>query len=116
MLEDYDSISLRLTEHIRPSTQTLAVETNDTVEAVVLSSQEANRPNVTHFSYQRRANATFVLLCRNNDLSGVISSIQQMEDRFNRNYNYPWVLLNEEPFTEEFKRCGESIVSYFSDR
>ncbi|TFK42570.1 nucleotide-diphospho-sugar transferase [Crucibulum laeve] len=51
----------------------------------------------------RRANATFVFLCRNNDLSGVISSVRQMEDRFNRRYNYPWVFLNEEPFTEVFK-------------
>ncbi|KAL4265283.1 glycosyltransferase 15 family protein [Pleurotus pulmonarius] len=51
----------------------------------------------------RRANATFVLLCRNSDLRGVISSIRHMEDRFNRNYKYPWVLLNEQPFTDEFK-------------
>ncbi|KAF8163313.1 glycosyltransferase family 15 protein [Crassisporium funariophilum] len=51
-----------------------------------------------------RANATFVFLCRNQDLAGVVTSIKQMEDRFNRNYQYPWVLLNEEPFTEEFKR------------
>jgi len=50
-----------------------------------------------------RANATFVFLCRNSDLPGVVSSIQQMEDRFNRQHGYPWVLLNEEPFTEEFK-------------
>jgi len=50
-----------------------------------------------------RANATFVFLCRNSDLPGVVASIQQMEDRFNRKYGYPWVLLNEEPFTEEFK-------------
>jgi len=50
-----------------------------------------------------RANATFVFLCRNNDLEGVVKSIRQMEDRFNRRYGYPWVLLNEEPFTEEFK-------------
>ena len=53
-----------------------------------------------------RANATFVFLCRNGDLSGVVTSIQQMEDRFNRRYKYPWVLLNEEPFTEDFKRQG----------
>ncbi|KII88494.1 glycosyltransferase family 15 protein [Plicaturopsis crispa FD-325 SS-3] len=51
----------------------------------------------------RRANATFVMLARNTDLNGVILSMQSMEDRFNRHYNYPWVLLNEEPFTAEFK-------------
>jgi alpha 1,2-mannosyltransferase len=53
----------------------------------------------------KRANATFVFLCRNSDLAGVVSSIRQMEDRFNRHHGYPWVLLNEEPFTEQFKEC-----------
>ncbi|KAL0581729.1 hypothetical protein V5O48_000311 [Marasmius crinis-equi] len=59
--------------------------------------------NVLLNSTDHRANATFVLLCRNNDLNGVAASMQSVEDRFNRHYNYPWVLLNEEPFTDEFK-------------
>jgi len=54
-------------------------------------------------SDHRRANATFVFLCRNSDINDVVSSVQQMEDRFNRHYHYPWVFLNEEPFTDEFK-------------
>ncbi|KAF4614774.1 hypothetical protein D9613_003068 [Agrocybe pediades] len=58
----------------------------------------------TEENQYQRANATFVFLCRNSDIAGVVSSIQQMEDRFNKNYGYPWVLLNEEPFTEEFKQ------------
>ncbi|CAG8736111.1 4184_t:CDS:2 [Gigaspora margarita] len=28
--------------------------------------------------------------------------MRQLEDRFNRNYNYPYVFLNNEPFTKEF--------------
>ncbi|KAJ8078792.1 hypothetical protein PM082_013075 [Marasmius tenuissimus] len=52
----------------------------------------------------RRANAAFVLLARNSDLNGVASSMRQMEDRFNRKYGYPYVFLNEEPFSEEFKQ------------
>jgi len=55
--------------------------------------------------FHDRENATFVFLCRNNDINGVVSSMQQLEDRFNRRYHYPWVFLNEEPFTEEFKEC-----------
>ncbi|KAF7793212.1 hypothetical protein EIP86_004321 [Pleurotus ostreatoroseus] len=51
----------------------------------------------------RRANATFVLLARNSDLNGVISSMKQMEDRFNKKYQYPYTFLNEEPFSKEFK-------------
>ncbi|KAF8654210.1 hypothetical protein AX16_003736 [Volvariella volvacea WC 439] len=51
----------------------------------------------------RRANATFVFLCRNSEVNDVASSVQQIEDRFNKRYHYPWVFLNDEPFTEEFK-------------
>jgi alpha 1,2-mannosyltransferase len=53
---------------------------------------------------QRRANATFIMLARNSDIDGAVRSIRQMEERFNRQYNYPYVFLNEEPFTEEFKK------------
>jgi Glycolipid 2-alpha-mannosyltransferase len=56
------------------------------------------------------ANAVFVFLARNSDLEGVVSSVRQMEDRFNRNYNYPWVFLNDEPFTDEFIKC---VCLYF---
>ncbi|KAI0306562.1 glycolipid 2-alpha-mannosyltransferase-domain-containing protein [Multifurca ochricompacta] len=48
-------------------------------------------------------NATFVVLCRNSELAGILRSVQQMEDRFNRRYGYPWVFLNDEPFTQEFQ-------------
>jgi hypothetical protein len=36
--------------------------------------------------------------------SGIISSMKQMEDRFNKKYNYPYVFLNEEAFSDEFKK------------
>lgn len=51
----------------------------------------------------RRANATFIILARNSELKGVVESIQSIEDRFNRRYNYPYVFLNDEEFTDEFK-------------
>ncbi|KAJ6473408.1 alpha-1,2-mannosyltransferase [Mycena vitilis] len=52
----------------------------------------------------RRANATFVMLARNSDLEGVLSSVRQLEERFNQRFGYPYVFLNEEEFSEEFKR------------
>jgi alpha 1,2-mannosyltransferase len=52
----------------------------------------------------KRANASFVILCRNSDMGNIIRSVREMEDRFNRKYQYPYVFLNEEPFTDEFKR------------
>ena len=53
---------------------------------------------------QRRANATFVILARNSDVDGMVRSVRDMEDRFNRKFGYPYVFLNEEEFSEEFKR------------
>jgi hypothetical protein len=44
------------------------------------------------------------MLARNSDLAGAISSVSSMEDKFNKRCNYPWIFLNEEPFTEDFKR------------
>jgi len=52
----------------------------------------------------RHANASFVILARNSDVDGTVRSIREIEDRFNRKYRYPYVFLNEEPFSDEFKR------------
>ncbi|KAF5365138.1 hypothetical protein D9757_012617 [Collybiopsis confluens] len=49
-------------------------------------------------------NATFIMLVRNSDLEGTITSIRAIEDRFNSRFGYPYALLNDEPFTDEFKR------------
>lgn len=60
-----------------------------------------------------QANAVILFLARNSDLDGVVSSVRQLEDRFNRIYHYPWVFLNDEPFTEEFKRY-HLLVKFFA--
>lgn len=49
------------------------------------------------------ANAVLLMLARNSELEGAVSSVRQLEERFNQRYHYPWVFLNEEPFTDEFK-------------
>ena len=56
-------------------------------------------------------NATFVTLARNSDLWEIAKSIRHVEDRFNRNYGYDWVFLNDQPFDEEFKKITTSLVS-----
>jgi hypothetical protein len=53
----------------------------------------------------RKANAAFVILVRNNELKIIVESIHQIEDRFNRQYGYDYVFLNEAPFTDEFVKC-----------
>ncbi|KAF9267017.1 glycosyltransferase family 15 protein [Marasmius fiardii PR-910] len=62
-------------------------------------------------SLNRKANATFVVLARNTDLENTVRSIRRMEDRFNRVHRYPYVILNEVPFTEEFKKRVSNVIT-----
>lgn len=58
-----------------------------------------------------KMNATFVTLARNSDLWEIVKSIRQVEDRFNRNYHYDWVFLNDKPFDLTFKQVTTSLIS-----
>ncbi|KAJ5122495.1 hypothetical protein N7448_003629 [Penicillium atrosanguineum] len=58
-----------------------------------------------------RVNATFVTLARNSDIWDIAKSIRTVEDRFNRNYNYDWVFLNDNDFDDDFKKLTTSLVS-----
>jgi len=57
-----------------------------------------NNPN------SARANATLLSLVRNSELEDMIQSMRDLERTFNHKFNYPWLFLNDQPFTEEFKR------------
>ena len=37
--------------------------------------------------------------------------MRQIEDRFNREFHYPWVFLNDEPFTQEFRLLTAGMAS-----
>ena len=52
----------------------------------------------------RRANAVLLMLVRNSELEDALSSVTQLEERFNKRFGYPWVFLNDEPFSDEFKQ------------
>jgi hypothetical protein len=55
------------------------------------------------------ANATLFMLSRNSEVDGAVNSVREVEDKFNRKYGYPWVFLNEEPFSDNFMRCALSL-------
>ncbi|KAI6028423.1 glycosyltransferase family 15 protein [Pisolithus orientalis] len=59
---------------------------------------------------ERKANATFVMLVRNTDGPGIMNSMKQIEDRFNRKFQYPYVFLNDKPFTENFKKYVSQLT------
>ena len=51
-----------------------------------------------------RANATLLMLASNSDIDDAVQAIHELENRFNDKYRYPWVFLNEQPFSDDFKR------------
>jgi hypothetical protein len=60
---------------------------------------------------QDRAKGVIVILARNSNLHGVRASLRQFEARINHRFHYPYVFLNEEPFTDEFKHYVNLLVS-----
>ncbi|KAI8384343.1 nucleotide-diphospho-sugar transferase [Radiomyces spectabilis] len=75
-------------------------------------SRTQNRPLPKPMSFNgTRENAAFVVLVRNSELNGLRETMQQLEDRFNRKYNYPWIFLNDEPFEDKFKEWTDGLAS-----
>lgn len=50
-------------------------------------------------------------LCRNRELKDMAKTMQQLEERFNKKYNYDWVFLNNEEFSPDFINTTSSIAS-----
>ncbi|KAG2105513.1 glycosyltransferase family 15 protein, partial [Suillus discolor] len=61
------------------------------------------KPDSSMHLQDRRANTSIIVLVQNSELWGIMSSMKQLEDRFNRKFQYPYVFLNDEPFTQSFK-------------
>ncbi|KAF7329042.1 Glycosyltransferase family 15 protein [Mycena kentingensis (nom. inval.)] len=70
--------------------------------------------SVTHESYGNATSFSALSAAWNkekqNDVNGAVQSIRSIEDRFNRDYGYPYVFLNEEPWTEEFKKRVSALT------
>ncbi|EGV64204.1 hypothetical protein PSN45_003666 [Yamadazyma tenuis] len=68
----------------------------------------SSSPRNTRLSIPEFA-ATFLVLCRNYELFDLLETIQSVQDRFNTKYNYDYVFLNDEPFTQLFM---ESVTAF----
>ncbi|SCV03589.1 LANO_0G05050g1_1 [Lachancea nothofagi CBS 11611] len=58
-----------------------------------------------------RENATLLMLVRNWELPGALSSMRSLEDRFNKRYRYDWTFLNDVPFDDEFIEATSAMAS-----
>ncbi|CAI4396113.1 AQG_2a_G0026830.mRNA.1.CDS.1 [Saccharomyces cerevisiae] len=50
-----------------------------------------------------KMNASFVMLTRNEEIEDVLKTMRSIEGRFNKWFKYPYVFLNDDPFTDHFK-------------
>ncbi|GAA97603.1 glycosyltransferase family 15 protein [Mixia osmundae IAM 14324] len=50
-----------------------------------------------------REKGVILILARNSDMKELMPTLVNFEQRFNRFFRYPYLLLNEEEFTEEFR-------------
>ncbi|KAI5180424.1 alpha 1,2-mannosyltransferase [Nematocida sp. AWRm80] len=57
-----------------------------------------------------KESACILILCRNDDINEIKRTISIFEERYNKRYNYPYVLLNDIEFTEEFKKEFQSTT------
>ncbi|KXL51214.1 glycosyltransferase family 15 protein [Acidomyces richmondensis BFW] len=55
-----------------------------------------------------RINATLLSLVRNKELGQLVQSMQDLERTWNHKFNYPWTFINDEPFTEEFRKVTKA--------
>ncbi|KAL0091268.1 nucleotide-diphospho-sugar transferase [Phycomyces blakesleeanus] len=52
---------------------------------------------------REKAKAAMVILVRNSEQEAIAETIVNFQDKFNKNFNYPYVFLNNDLFTDEFK-------------
>ncbi|KAI8384290.1 nucleotide-diphospho-sugar transferase [Radiomyces spectabilis] len=49
--------------------------------------------------------ATFLVVAQNHERDGILSTILQIEKRFNHQFHYPYVVLSPEPLTDAFRNA-----------
>lgn len=94
-----------------PASPSVSPQTSPHVSAAAPISSNPSSSLPPAVSLEGKMNATFVTLARNTDLWEIVKSIRHVEDRFNRNYHYDWVFLNDKPFSSEFKKVTTALIS-----
>ncbi|CCH43402.1 Alpha-1,2 mannosyltransferase KTR1 [Wickerhamomyces ciferrii] len=73
--------------------------------------KENGNDNEAQSPEYERENASFFSLVRNEELHLMLQSINYVEERFNKKYNYPWIFANNVPFSDTFKKEVSNLVS-----
>lgn len=102
------SASWPLSQSLPPSTSVssnLLGKVHDAYNTTDLLKFATKRPDGNYYPPQYteygdnpipRIRAGFIVLVRNSELDAMKASMKQVEDKFNKNFNYPWIFLNSE--------------------
>ncbi|KAF2219728.1 nucleotide-diphospho-sugar transferase, partial [Elsinoe ampelina] len=58
-----------------------------------------------------RQSAALFMLARNSEAYTAAKTVRNLEARFNKHFNYPWVFLNDQPFEKAFKTKIQAALS-----
>lgn len=58
-----------------------------------------------------KENAVILILCKNEEIDGIISSLIDFENTFNKEFQYPYIFLNDKEFTDVFKEKIKAVIS-----
>lgn len=58
-----------------------------------------------------KVKAALISLTRNSELEGILHSMVQIEENFNKKYHYPWIFFNDKEFTTEFKTAVQRATN-----
>ena len=62
-----------------------------------------------------RASAALVMLAKNSEVEGAVSSVKSVQEQFNAHFGYPWVFLNDENWTDYFIEMVRAAVGNASE-
>lgn len=77
------------------------------VLVLLVSRQSSNWEHMT-LDPSPRERATILVLCRNSDLDSMLRTMREFEGRFNGRFRYPYVFLNDQPWTWNFRQTIRS--------
>lgn len=89
-------------EDVAEDTSTATLPIPEPTPQVIPVTKEHNDDVDT--SRPQLANATLLMLARNSEVDTAANSVRELEDKFNKQFGYPWVFLNEVEFSDEFKQ------------
>lgn len=109
-IDSYKMMESHRQETMIPEVPTTTIEETKPTEEIATLSASSSLASPTESVYERE-NGVIVVFARNADLFKLIETIWSVEQRFNKDYNYPWLILSDSMHTRNFKRTVLSVSS-----